>query len=115
MTCAGLKKIYIKNEKITPNLLLRIHQGWLVYLKKEEKKYYNYKAISVGFEGRDPEIHSQGVATLQLIDSGGNTEENRRARKSELAVFAVKRKKKKSNKKHVQTQGDQEVCRLRGD
>lgn len=88
-----------------------------LFKKKKKKKYYNYKAISVGFEGRDPEIHSQGVATLQLIDYGGNTEENRRARKSELAVVALKRKKKKkkSNKKHVQTQGDQEVCRLRGD
>lgn len=39
LTCAELKKIYIKKiKKITPNLLLRIHQGWLVYLKKEEKK-----------------------------------------------------------------------------
>lgn len=63
-------------------------------LKKEEKKHYNYKAISVGFEGHDPVIRSQGVATQQLINSRGNTKENRRARKSELAVFAVKRRGK---------------------
>lgn len=76
--------------------------------------YYNHKAISAEFEGHDPVIRSQGVATLQLINSGGNTEENRRARKSELAVFAVKRWGGKGNKKHVQSQGDHEVCRLRG-
>lgn len=85
--------------------------AWLVI--KEEKEYYNYKAISVEFGGHDPVIRSQGVASQQLINSGGKAEENRRARKSELAVFAVKRGKK-GNKKHVQTQGDHNVSRLRG-
>lgn len=76
------------------------------FKKRGRRKVLQLQAISVEFEGRDPEIRSQGVAALKLKNSRGNTEENRRARKSELAVFAVKKKGKKSNKKHVQTLGD---------